>query len=275
MLSRIILISGLWVSLLVGCAVMAPPIVEPTVVPPAKIMATTPSVSDVCTENGTYHHEQIVYSSNEDPIRFHYYLPPCYDQNPDIHYPVLYLLHGAGGNEYTWNSGERVEQIVNPLIQSERIPPLIIVLPRNIDDDRDGDLFIEHLIPYIDANFRTRPERQYRVVGGASYGGMMSMRMAFKYPQLFSRAGDFGHGVSRKDAERMDLWLDDIPLEERPQVLIDIGYRDPAMKYGEWLIELLESRHVPYLLLREVGRHDYQYWSGHMPFYLEWFATDW
>ena len=73
----------------------------------------------------------------------------------------------------------------------------------------------------------------------------------------------------------MDVWLDDIPFEARPQVLIDIGYRDPAMKYGDWLIELLESRHVPYLLRREVGRHDYQYWSSHMPFYLKWFATDW
>ena len=114
-------------------------------------------------------------------------------------YPVLYLLHG-GGDEYTWTTSGRFEQAANSLIRGGRVPPFIAVMPHLVDGDPDGELLVEHLIPYVDATFRTRPERTYRSLGGASYGGMMSVKMAFKHPDLVARVGIFGHGLSQPDA---------------------------------------------------------------------------
>jgi hypothetical protein len=47
------------------------------------------------------------------------------------------------------------------------------------------------------------------------------------------------------------------------------------MRYGQWLIAQLEAKGVPYLLLREEGRHSYDYWFNHLPFYLDWYAAGW
>jgi enterochelin esterase-like enzyme len=129
-------------------------------------------------------------------IDFAIYIPPGYSEST-MSYPVLYFLHGKGGNFLLyWGgiSGEVLEARgdagawISGLITSGTIPPLIIVTP----DDEDGawgavneSMVTEELISHIDANWRTIPDRRGRAIEGFSMGGMGASRYASRHPDLY------------------------------------------------------------------------------------------
>ncbi len=122
------------------------------------------------------------------------YLPPGYDDeaNKDRRYPVIYNLHGNGGNEF--HSFEDVE-VLHEGIVAGKWPPMIVVLPNGgkstfYKDSYDGrfpieTMFIREMIPYIDETCRTIAARHGRCIEGFSMGGRGSTRLAIKYPDLF------------------------------------------------------------------------------------------
>lgn len=119
------------------------------------------------------------------------YLPPGYEK-ADQRYPVIYNLHGNGGNEF--HSFEDVE-VLHEGILAGKWPPMIVVLPNGgrstfYKDSFDGrfpieTMFIRELIPHIDATYRTIAARHGRCIEGFSMGGRGSTRLAVKYPELF------------------------------------------------------------------------------------------
>jgi endo-1,4-beta-xylanase len=127
------------------------------------------------------------------PVGYCLYLPPDYESHPDRRYPVIYNLHGNGGNEF--HSFEDV-QVLHDGIVAGRWPPLIVVLPNGgrstmYKDSWDGkfpveSMLIRELIPHIDAKYRTIARREGRCIEGFSMGGRGAMRLAVKYPELFS-----------------------------------------------------------------------------------------
>ncbi|MCA8987581.1 MAG: hypothetical protein KDA78_08075 [Planctomycetaceae bacterium] len=120
------------------------------------------------------------------------YLPEEYAANPDKKYPVIYNLHGNGGNEWT---GLQSAEVLHEGIQSGRWPAVIMVMPNGghstfYMDSADGKLpiesiFLKEFIPYIDATFRTIASREGRCIEGFSMGGRGSTRLAIKHPELF------------------------------------------------------------------------------------------
>jgi enterochelin esterase-like enzyme len=131
------------------------------------------------------------------------YLPLGYDdkENQQRRYPVIYNLHGNGGNEF--HSFEDVE-VLHEGIVAGKWPPMIVVLPNGgrstfYKDSFDGrfpieTMFIREMIPYIDATYRTIAARHGRCIEGFSMGGRGSTRLAIKYPDLvcslFCQAGN-------------------------------------------------------------------------------------
>ncbi len=116
------------------------------------------------------------------------YVPDGY-QSSDLHYPVLYLLHGAGGDERAWVEHGGIRERADRLIASGAIPPTIIVMPgcRScwwIDGARDQaeTAFWNDLVPSVAANYRTIESKAGRLVAGLSAGGYGSVRFAMKYP---------------------------------------------------------------------------------------------
>lgn len=119
------------------------------------------------------------------------YLPPDYDTT-ETRYPVIYNLHGNGGNEV--HSLEDVT-LLHEGITEGRWPPMIMVLPNGghstfYKDSYDGrfpieTMLIRELIPHIDATFRTVAARHGRCIEGFSMGGRGATRLAVKYPDLF------------------------------------------------------------------------------------------
>jgi enterochelin esterase-like enzyme len=120
------------------------------------------------------------------------YLPPGYQSPPLRQFPVVYWLHGKGGNQ---RSGAVFVAQLDAAIKGGKTPSIIAVLVNGLRDSRyfdsyDGkrpveSVFIKDLIPHIDQTYRTLARREFRAIEGFSMGGFGAARLGFKYPELF------------------------------------------------------------------------------------------
>jgi predicted alpha/beta superfamily hydrolase len=179
------------------------------------------------------------------------YLPPDYGENPERRYPVLYMHDGQnlvnpedafGG--IVWG----VDKTANSLILAGEIEPLIIVGIYNagkhrIDEytpvrsetgrmrghggkaDFYGRMIIEELKPFIDREYRTKPEREFTGLGGSSLGGLVSLHLGFKRPDVFSRLAVLSPSVwwaNNQIIREVALAGERLPL----RIWLDIGRRE-------------------------------------------------
>lgn len=121
------------------------------------------------------------------------YLPDGYERGT-LNYPVLYLLHGYGGSRTDWAIKGRLQQTLDELIASRRIPPAIVVMPdgsRTWYVDRTEAMesaIMVDLLPEVEKRFRTLRERDGRLLAGHSTGAYGALRLAMKYPERFAAA---------------------------------------------------------------------------------------
>lgn len=249
-----------------------PPTEIPTRPPPSKTVI--PSVDPSCTQDGSVQTFSTDLSTSESRIRFQIYLPPCYEQQPSSHYPVIFLLHSAGGNGLTWNQNDAAK-VADRMIHDGQVPPFILVTPGFSTLDDKCTTLAKDFVPQIDDRFRTLSHPQHRSVGGASSGGHLAVCMAFQFPEQFGSAGVFGGGIFAEHTPSFNSWIDETPPQQRPRVLIDIGDQDDMMPFTNVLTQTLTRRDVLYTLIVEPGEHSFQYWAGHLETYYLWFAEDW
>lgn len=162
------------------------------------------------------------YHSNRlgEERRMSVYTPPYYEQD-DRPYPVLYLLHGGGGDENAWVELGKVVRIMDNLIAKKAVEPMIVVMPNgnsgkaaaagetceNLADKpmlpkglpwhKDGrfeEAFPE-IVDHIDATFRTVPDKEHRAIAGLSMGGFQTLFIAANYPEYFNHIGLFSANV--------------------------------------------------------------------------------
>lgn len=145
------------------------------------------------------------------------YLPAEYRHNTDKSYPVLYLHHGGGENETTWMFGGKAPLILDNLIAKGRAEPFIIVtnynLPRfttdaatRVDQFRQGmdefcRILLNDCIPFIEREFRVKPDKWHRATAGLSYGCMVTSFTGFGHPEVFGNIGLISGGLRCKDYE--------------------------------------------------------------------------
>ncbi|MBN1300529.1 MAG: hypothetical protein JW995_04875 [Melioribacteraceae bacterium] len=140
------------------------------------------------------------------------YTPPGYEKNLDRRYPVLYLQHGWGENEYGWPNQGKTNLIMDNLIASGKTEPFIIVMTygmtnevkigglRNFDINPFQTVLINELIPFIDDNFRTLSDQPNRAMAGLSMGGFETRLITLKNLDIFSHIGLFSGGsISPED----------------------------------------------------------------------------
>ena len=130
--------------------------------------------------------------------KYSVYMPSGYETDTR-YYPVLYLLHGGGGDHTTWIQSGEVKQIADKAILSGFATPMIIVMP-NARDSIKGyynfikggfdyeDFFMQELIPHIEKTYRCRTKRRYRAVAGQSMGGGGTIFYALHHPEMFAAA---------------------------------------------------------------------------------------
>lgn len=158
-------------------------------------------------------HRTFASKAAKQKVGYCIYLPPGYNKDTARRYPVIYNLHGNGGNEF--HAFEDVK-LLHRGIQSGKWPPMIVVLPNGgqstfYKDSYDGrfpveTMFVKDLIPFIDRTYRTIAARHGRCIEGFSMGGRGATRLAMKYPELFCslfcQAGTVPHTADAFDPTR-------------------------------------------------------------------------
>lgn len=125
--------------------------------------------------------------------------PRDFDASGKTRYPVIYFLHGMGGNESADSGG--FSGLVARGMREGKLPPLICVFPNGGRSGYRGDverMIVEELIPLIDKSYPTRAETRSRAVAGFSMGGAGAVQLSIMHPDLFCVAGSWGGGMWRE-----------------------------------------------------------------------------
>ncbi len=168
------------------------------------------------------------------------YTPPDYDKDQTHRYAVLYLQHGWGEDETGWGSQGRAHLIMDNLLAEGKTKPFLIVMTYGMTNEirfgglRDFDIgpfqtvLIDELIPYIDANFRTRADQPHRAMAGLSMGGMETRQITLKNLDKFSHIGLFSGGsISPADVNNTPGFKEKVKL-----VFVSYGSRELDNRRG-------------------------------------------
>ena len=221
------------------------------------------------------------------------YLPPGYDGDASQRYPVLYLLHGAGGSNQEWIAYGAVTA-ADRLMGSGAIRPFLIVFPQGDQEywvDQVGGLawgtyVAREIVAEIDAKFRTRAVPSARAIGGLSMGGHGAMQLAMNFPGVWTVVG--AHSPSLRPEGDAPSFLgkgadfaarDPLSLiTAKPEVAraltwwIDSGDADPWIAQATAIHTKLTALGIPNEWHSYPGDHSATYWSAHIPEYFSFYA---
>ena len=160
------------------------------------------------------------------------YLPPTYDKNKKERFPVLYLQHGWGENETSWPVQGCAGLIMDNLIAQGKCKPFIVVMTYGMTNDtRIGGLgsfnfknfetvLCDELVPYIDANFKTKADKWNRAMAGLSMGGMETKNITLSRPEMFGYYGLLSGGTYMpddiKDPKQVKVIFESCGSKENP-----------------------------------------------------------
>ncbi len=215
--------------------------------------------------------------TTKPPEQYFIYLPPCYEEQTNQRYPVLYLLHGQTYKADQWIHLGATDAL-DTLIHSGKVQPYIIVFP----DDRYwnvpagatfGNRLVNSLIPYIDSTYRTIPDRKHRAIGGLSRGAGWSLHLGLSHADLFGVIGLHSLAVFTGDDVLIHRWLKQIPADSYPSVYIDIGDNDPQAEEAGSIEDIFNSFGLVHEWHLYSGGHTEEYWSAHVSEYMEWYGA--
>jgi len=224
---------------------------------------------------------QITTELLRNPLEYRVYLPPCYAEETDQRYPVLYLFHGLHLPVEQW-ARIGVGEAADRLIAAQIIPPLIVVMPYDPytsppEANHYGQAIVEGLVPHIDRVFRTRPDRAHRAVGGLSRGGAWAIHLGLTSWQWFGAVGGHSPAIFSDDYSKLKELVRTIPEDLYPRIYLDIGDRDDRNLIGELIVfeKRLDQLSVPHEWHLFLGYHNEAYWRAHLDQYLIWYAAGW
>jgi enterochelin esterase-like enzyme len=205
------------------------------------------------------------------------YTPPGFAKSNQ--YPVLYLLHGIGGDEKEWLNGGQPQVILDNLYAEKKIEPMIVVMPngRAMKDDRatgnimapdkvqafadfEKDL-IHDLIPYIEKKYPVIKDREYRAIAGLSMGGGQSLNFGLGNLDLFAWVGGFSSAPNTRVPEQ--LVPDPEQARKKLKLLwVSCGDNDGLIAFSQRTHDYLNNNNVPHIFYIEPGGHDFNVWKN-------------
>lgn len=215
------------------------------------------------------------------PLEFRVYLPPCYEEEPERRYPVLYLVHGQSFTNDQWDR-LGVDETIDALSATGDLPPFIVVMPGDRvwtqpSVDMFGQAVMNDLVPYIDATYRTRTERADRAIGGLSRGAAWALHLGFSRWESFGVIGLHSLPVFWDDVPHIRDWLAAIPSDQLPRIYLDVGENDRREIKDStfWFRDRLVEAGIPHEYFLFAGYHDEEYWASHVEKYLRFYAAGW
>jgi len=220
------------------------------------------------------------------------YTPPGYSK--DKKYPVLFLLHGIGGNENReWTRGGAANVIIDNLIADKKIEPMIVVFPNGnastntanagrggfggggdpaaLAGDGWGKNFesdlIKDIIPFIESHYSVYADREHRAVAGLSMGGGQSLDFGLGNLDTFAYVGGFSSAPNTRAPEV--LLPDPAKAAQMLKVLwISCGKKDGLMTFSLRTHAYCKEKNVPHIWQVDDNAHDFNHWKNS----LYWFA---
>lgn len=208
------------------------------------------------------------------------YTPYGYETSKKTKYPVLYLLHGAGGDEEAWSSMGRAVQIMDNLIEKGLAKPMIVVMPNgnpgqqaaqtlalpvsdvNFRDPANANAYVKSLVteivPFIEKNFRAIPKKEGRAIAGLSMGGGHTTSATMLFPGVFDYICPLSCGM--RDGENVDAQLQAIKKAGYKLYWIGCGTDDFAWPGTETMVEILKRNGLEHTLYASDGGHTWDNW---------------
>lgn len=233
------------------------------------------------------------------PVEYSVYLPADYETS-NRSYPVLYLLHGYSDDETGWVQFGEANSVADKAIASGDATSCIIVMPdgkvtwyANSFDGKDPweDMFIKEFIPFIEKQYRIRPQKQFRAIAGLSMGGNGALLLSMRHTELFSScvamsAGTFTDEEVEKNSQFdhyfgsiygpkpasgvSEYWkaysplhlLDSVDKDKIKSVrfYIDCGDDDFLYKGNSALHVKMRDLGIPHEYRVRNGSHEWSYW---------------
>lgn len=230
------------------------------------------------------------------------YTPAGYENGKD--YPVMYLLHGAGGDEDAWPTLGRAAQIMDNLIASGKAVPMIVVMPNgNVNceaapgewskgmykpsfesslklDPKPAatmDESFKDIVEYVENHYKVAKDKAHRAVCGLSMGGGHSFSIANRYPDMFDYVGLFSAGLHIHENAGFDKFYEFLASDSQIQqqlaavfadnpklYWIGIGNTDFLYEQNADLRRYLDEKKYPYTYVESEGGHIWRNWRDYL-----------
>jgi enterochelin esterase-like enzyme/Spy/CpxP family protein refolding chaperone len=204
------------------------------------------------------------------------YTPPNYD--PNQKYPVLYLMHGIGGNETHWTKPGAANVILDNLIADNKAVPMIIVMPNGratakpptenfmSDFDYYADFekdLLQDLMPYMELHFSVKTDRDHRALTGLSMGGGQGLNFGINNSDKFAWVGGFS---SAPNLQQPNALIPKIQQAKNKLSLLWIGCGDKDnLITGSWnLHQGLVSAKIDHVWYVDSGVHEFPVWNNNL-----------
>ena len=228
-------------------------------------------------------------TTDESSRRMTVYTPAGYEAGYR-NYPVLYLLHGMGGDEEAWVATGRMAEIMDNLIAEGKAEPMIVVMPNGcmrhdaapgyseegfykpyMSGSMDGSFeeYFEDVVEWVDAHYRTYPSKERRAIAGLSMGGFHAMQVSKCYPDMFDYVGLFSAAIYRgEEGVLMYENLEEGIAEQFSRGVslywIGIGKDDFLYEENVRFRAMLDAADYEYEYVESEGGHTWRNWRCYL-----------
>ncbi|MEZ5071316.1 MAG: alpha/beta hydrolase-fold protein [Bacteroidales bacterium] len=229
--------------------------------------------------------------------RMYVYTPPGYEDSGET-YPVLYLLHGGGGDEDAWTSLGRANYILDNLIAQGKARPMIIVMPNGNPDQKAAitetdpqpgadrliiasaefpNSLVADIIPWVESHYRIVPDPAHRAIAGLSMGCLHTQIASLNHPELFEYMGLFSLGLHPDDPNLKEIMKPLIAAYDRNLKTLEKNYKlfyigcgteDFCFEGVQNLRRKLDENQFVYEYNESGGGHTWANWRDYLADYL-------
>ena len=206
-------------------------------------------------------------------MKYSIYLPQSYDNTKE--YPVLYLLHGMGGNNNDWLSSGKLNTSLTSEVSNGNCPEMIVVCPDGLntfycDGYQDGlqymTYFFDEFLPFIESTYKVKADRSTRAIAGLSMGGYGSLYYGMLHPEMFSYVYACSPAAYVEGTPNLFELIWSVPADNAPGFTIETGTEDAVV--GEWpsyLYGTILQAGIGCDYIAREGTHDWAFWAACTP----------
>ncbi|OWK37536.1 alpha/beta hydrolase [Fimbriiglobus ruber] len=203
------------------------------------------------------------------------YTPPGYTK--ETTYPVLYLLHGIGGDEEEWRRGGAPDVILDNLYADKKLTPMIVVMPNGRaqpNDRAEGNVFqhakafetfegdlLKDVIPFVEKTYPVKKDRESRALAGLSMGGGQSLNFGLGHLDTFAWVGGFSSAPNTRSPEKL-VPKPDEAAKMLKLLWISCGDKDGLINISQRTHAYLKEKNVPHVWHVDAGGHDFPVWKN-------------